>query len=64
MSATERTGLDELRGRLLEAIGYALAELGEAAAFTDRQVRALEQAGGDRQRFREHVRACLERPGR
>jgi tRNA modification GTPase len=63
ISAAQRTGLDTLVRELLKAVAYDSAALAAPAAFSDRQVEALQAAvAGDREQFAERVRFCLEGP--
>ena len=60
ISALRRTGLDALGPRLLRGVGYDAEELALPAAFSARQVAALEAAlGAGRTRFRGCLLDCL-----
>jgi tRNA modification GTPase len=64
ISATRRTGLDALGARLLRGAGYDAESLSAPAAFSARQLAALEEAlRAGRKRFRQCMLECLGRAG-
>lgn len=63
ISAVQKTGLNLLTARLLEHAGRDSRALSAPAAFTERQVAALEEAAtANDRRFRERVLCCLTNP--
>ena len=64
ISALRQTGLDALAAHLLHAAGYDAEALAAPAAFSERQVAALEKAmRAERNRFRKHLLDCLGTTG-
>ncbi len=60
ISALRQTGLDALAARVLHGAGYDAEPLTAPAAFSERQVAALEKAmRAERNRFRKHLLDCL-----